>query len=904
MPTTIRIPAALAAHAPLHDQTYYATKEDADDGAGISGTLGHYLGGKDRGYIHRPSAGSLHLNNIAASADILDNRYGNASYGPGYEGVVMDPRFPAAVAALDHMFKLDQTAYKEALNNPQLGGRGDERKLDPAERVGDFLFRTAGRDQSNGNYFNALNPWGVQNPIEYLYAAGFWQRPTDPSDPYSRPQYATQQPGLTDRRGFDDPTFQEWFGHYQNSLQQNPAGHTFYDQGKSLLNEQERYRSFDYGSGQPSGTFNPPAMPPGYNGGGGHWWQDGQGNRMDGMSGIPPAGMPPTARGASPAAGRPPAPGYPSSAAPAGPSASGMPGDTSAPPGYPPIPEEPHDGWTPLGQGVWQGPDGGYYDDSGAPLGFGGADGDVPVKGGDRSGRTSRQVAGFGDEGDIEDPDPGDLWEPVDGYPGVWRNIGDGLFYGEDGSLIGDGPDGWGTGDYGGDYGGNDAGSVIGEIGNVARTAVDGLMGGSSGRNGGQVGDSSLEWQDRYLRYLMQRFDQLELPASVAQILATQAAAQLARDGLNFNIRQFEQVTIPQMLHSQGMDRARFQWERDSGTAALSGRMPDGSPTLAGRMADQNFGLSQAGVTGSYNGAPTFQARQADIRNRFDEAGVTGSYNGAPTFAARQADIQNRQNDAALTGKYNGADTLAATQFNRNFGLNEAGLTGTYNGAPTLAAKAQEQNFGLNQAGLTGYYNGSPTLARTQFDEGTRQNRVNTALDERTRLGGLALNQTQFAANLGLQERQQMGALGLGRANLAVDERTRLGGLELDRAKQQASLDANARSWVEAAGFKDATRNDNPFGGLDFRSTSFQPGQGEYERMDLNRQDYQPGRSKLPTQDFSSLQFQTDAEGKPLTPFQQAGAARFGINGATMGNRPLTPFQQAGMARWRRRRAA
>lgn len=269
-----------AMYAPLHDASAYDTYGDADDAAGVSNTLGHYLGGKDKGYIWRggsdPSGVKMHLNGIASAEDLLNNTYGSASFGPGYRNIVTDKRFDESVAALAKMFDLPEVDYKQGAGNPLLGGRGDERRYDPAELVGNWLGEAANQYKDFG-----LNPWGVQDPIEYMYQSGLWQRPTDANDYYSKGHAVNQ--GAASYGGMADPKFSTGYGHFMNTVRDPNSNLIFRGEpGQTLLTDQAKYRTKDYTTGKPSGTYAPPAQPPG--GAGGHWWEDG-GKRVNGVTG-------------------------------------------------------------------------------------------------------------------------------------------------------------------------------------------------------------------------------------------------------------------------------------------------------------------------------------------------------------------------------------------------------------------------------------------------------------------------------------------------------------------------------------------------------------------------------------------------------------------------------------------
>jgi len=126
------------------------------------------------------------------------------------------------------------------------------------------------------------------------------------------------------------------------------------------------------------------------------------------------------------------------------------------------------------------------------------------------------------------------------------------------------------------------------------------------------------------------------------------------------------------------------------------------------RQFNQNFGLSQAATTGTYNGAPTLAAlkQQADIAAQKsltaqNDASLTGTYQGQATLAAlkQQADIASQQLQNAMTA---------------------AGLTGTLNGAPTLQAQKQlyDQQLGIINAAQTAQAN--PFLQQQLYGQANR----------------------------------------------------------------------------------------------------------------------------------------------------------------------------------------
>lgn len=88
-------------------------------------------------------------------------------------------------------------------------------------------------------------------------------------------------------------------------------------------------------------------------------------------------------------------------------------------------------------------------------------------------------------------------------------------------------------------------------------------------------------------------------------------------------------------------------------------------------------------------------------------AALTGTFQGNPTLA-------NQAQTAMYTGLYGGTPTLQAINQEQQFGLQQGGLTGMYNGAPTLAAQNQAQQYGLQLGAQTGYQGGQATLGREQ----------------------------------------------------------------------------------------------------------------------------------------------------------------------------------------------
>jgi hypothetical protein len=81
------------------------------------------------------------------------------------------------------------------------------------------------------------------------------------------------------------------------------------------------------------------------------------------------------------------------------------------------------------------------------------------------------------------------------------------------------------------------------------------------------------------------------------------------------------------------------------------------------------------------------------------EAGLTGTFNGQKTFAAQQADLQ-------------------AAQFQQQFGLSVGEAIGNYQGNPTLAAKAQtiqQAQFAASQAQDTSQFDQNLALQKAQL---------------------------------------------------------------------------------------------------------------------------------------------------------------------------------------------
>jgi len=73
------------------------------------------------------------------------------------------------------------------------------------------------------------------------------------------------------------------------------------------------------------------------------------------------------------------------------------------------------------------------------------------------------------------------------------------------------------------------------------------------------------------------------------------------------------------------------------------------------RQFNQTFGVTQAGVTGTYNGAPTLPALTS-YANQFGTWGVPQS--GAQTLAAQQQAVSQAQAEAGLTGYYTNPSAL------------------------------------------------------------------------------------------------------------------------------------------------------------------------------------------------------------------------------------------------------
>lgn len=136
------------------------------------------------------------------------------------------------------------------------------------------------------------------------------------------------------------------------------------------------------------------------------------------------------------------------------------------------------------------------------------------------------------------------------------------------------------------------------------------------------------------------------------------AAASGNKDAINEAIREFNQTF--------GLDTQKF--------------------TDDVRRFNENLGISQAGLTGTYQGAPTQAAilQQANIAAQ--QAGFTGVLNGAPT-------MQGRLQEAQQLGTYYGMPTLAA----QNQAYTQQ--MGVINAAAGLQANPFRQAQVLGQAG-------------------------------------------------------------------------------------------------------------------------------------------------------------------------------------------------------------
>ena len=109
----------------------------------------------------------------------------------------------------------------------------------------------------------------------------------------------------------------------------------------------------------------------------------------------------------------------------------------------------------------------------------------------------------------------------------------------------------------------------------------------------------------------------------------------------------------------------------------------------------KNFGVQEAGVTGTYNGAPTLAAQGQQFNQGVAAAGLTGFYGGAPTLQGRQQalDEAERQRQYALSvgqlgaqlastpDRYFQARRFAALDAPRLLGQDTSGVA--FNGAPS-----------------------------------------------------------------------------------------------------------------------------------------------------------------------------------------------------------------------------
>lgn len=124
------------------------------------------------------------------------------------------------------------------------------------------------------------------------------------------------------------------------------------------------------------------------------------------------------------------------------------------------------------------------------------------------------------------------------------------------------------------------------------------------------------------------------------------------------------------------------------------------------RQYNQNFGVTESGVTGTYGGQPTLQAL-----NQY--ANFLGTYQGAPTL---QAQLQA----ANLLGTYQGQQTQQAQLQAFNEAITAAGLTGQYQGAPTMQQNQQAYAQQLGVAQLASSLQANPFRQQQVLGQASR----------------------------------------------------------------------------------------------------------------------------------------------------------------------------------------
>ena len=166
------------------------------------------------------------------------------------------------------------------------------------------------------------------------------------------------------------------------------------------------------------------------------------------------------------------------------------------------------------------------------------------------------------------------------------------------------------------------------------------------------------------------------------------------------NVENARQVTNVQNAYNSDVVSAEANANATALQNVINQMNADRAYAQANDQFNKNYGLQQAGVTGTYNGQDTLAKTTTAQQLALQQAGVTGNYNGQATFAKQQAD-------------------LAAVQFERQFGLSVGQAIGNYEGNPTLAAQAQR----IQQA----QFEASQTQNQNQFDRNMELQRAQLA---------------------------------------------------------------------------------------------------------------------------------------------------------------------------------
>lgn len=228
-----------------------------------------------------------------------------------------------------------------------------------------------------------------------------------------------------------------------------------------------------------------------------------------------------------------------------------------------------------------------------------------------------------------------------------------------------------------------------------------------------------------------------------------QLGVQQGQLGVNQQAQQntawYNQQLVQQAIAALQQNQNQFNQNFGVTQAGVTGQY-QGNPTMANQQFQQNFGLQQGALTGSYNGQQTLAGLTQQQSNALAQAGLMGfDANGTPTLAGYNQAFQNQLaqagqslQQAGVTGMLNGQQTLASQlglgqlglgqqtaeqqaaaltgnyQGNQTLAsqLQQANLSGMYAGSPTMAAQNQNFNQGISAAGVTGQYNGQNTLAQ------------------------------------------------------------------------------------------------------------------------------------------------------------------------------------------------